>query len=288
MPRPSTHLTNCYVPQQVIDDDEPSSTSFPRSRADGRQSHSLRQLVIQSSSKDSCLVELGHTKVLCHVRAPLTANSPLLPSGINNNLQMDRGILHVECKYASQMSYPTSTLLASSVQNADQGAQNNIMSAGKMNSWLMTRETELSSRLHTALSAAVCLEPFAKTCILVQLTILQDDGSVLPACVLASTVSLCLARVFLVDTVSACRVAIQGDGSLWADPTLQEEIAPNAKAVVTLGLLPNSKQVTLWEQSGQALSADETNKAMDLCRDGCRTMQRFVREYLIASCESKD
>lgn len=294
MPRPTTRLSNCYVPQQF--DDEPSPVGGVR--ADGRESHSLRQLVMQQSpSKDSCLVELGHTKVLCHVRAPLTANSPLLPSSVN--LDMDTGTLHVEVKYASPTAYPTSTLLASTVQNVDQTQQ---QSTGKTNSWIMTRETELSGRLHAALAAAVCLEPFAKTCVLIQLTVLQDDGSVLPACILASTVSLCLARVFLADTVTACRVAVRSDGSLWADPTLAEESLSSTsrygddkdngttttKAIVTLGLLPNSKQVTLWEQCGQALSAQETNAAMDLCRDGCRTMQRFVREYLIASCEKTE
>eukprot|EP00977_Amphora_coffeiformis_P025499 scaffold20209_cov182-Amphora_coffeaeformis.AAC.9 len=272
MPRPTTRLSNCYVPQPL-----PSKEAQPISRTD-RPTHSLRQLVIQSSD-DSCLVELGHTKVMCRVMAPLYASSPVLPPGVQ--LNMDQGTLHCEVKYASQIAYPTTTLLASTPSPVD----HTQVPTGRINSWIMTRETELASGLHTALSAAVPLEPYPKACVLVQITVLQDDGSILPACILASTVALCQANVNLLDTITACSVAVvqQEDQSTvwWADPTLEEML--HAKAIVTLSVLPNSKEVTLWEQSGiTALSPEETNRAMDLCRDGCRTMQRFVREHLIA------
>jgi len=273
MARPTTRLSNCYVPQLL-----PSKETKHVSRTD-RPTHSLRQLVIQSSDDDSCLVELGHTKVMCRVMVPLYASSPQLPPGVQ--LNMDHGTLHCEVKYASQIAYPTTTLLASTASSVDQAQ----VPAGRIHSWIMTRETELASGLLTALSAAVPLEAYPKACVLVQITVLQDDGSILPACILASTVALCRANVNLLDTITACSVAIiQQDfqtTAWWADPTLEEMI--HAKAVVTLSILPNSKVVTLWEQSGiKALSPEETNRAMDLCRDGCRTMQRFVREHLLS------
>ena len=270
MPRPTTRLSNCYVPQPL-----PSKEAKLISRTD-RPTHSLRQLVIQSSD-DSCLVELGHTKVMCRVMAPLYASSPQLPPGVQ--LNMDQGTLHCEVKYASQIAYPTTTLLATTPSSVD----HTQVPTGRINSWIMTRETELASGLLTALSAAVPLEPYPKACVLVQITVLHDDGSVLPASIFASTVALSQANINLLDTITACSVAVvqQDDQTAWwADPTLDEML--HAKAIVTLGILPNSKDVTLWEQSGTtALSPEETNRAMDLCRDGCRTMQRFVREHLI-------
>lgn len=297
MPRPTTRLSNCYVPQPLPsskkDETQPTSSS---SRTEDRPTHSLRQLVIQSSGDaeddSSCLVELGHTKVMCTVMAPVYATSPHLPPGVQ--LSMDGGTLHCEVKYASQMAYPTKTFLACTPSSVDQ-----TIPTGRIHSWIMTRETELASNLYTALSAAVLpLEAYPKACVLVRITVLQDDGSILPACILASTVALCRAKVNLLDTVTACSVAVVDQQqqqvttttssttttttSWWADPTL-DEILLHAKAVVTLSVLPNSKEVTLWEQSGAAaLSPEETNRAMELCRDGCRTMHRFVREHLIA------
>ena len=43
---------------------------------------------------------------------------------------------------------------------------------------------------------------------------------------------------------------------------------------------PNHKKVTLWSQSGR-LTSTMTNAAMELCRDGCRTMHKFMREVWI-------
>lgn len=306
MPRPTIYLSNCYTPQPSVAAEQQAAATA--TRADDRATHSLRQLRIQSSSSSSrssgascsCLVELGHTKVLCQVWAPLYANAPQLPPSIA--LDMEQGTLHCQVQYAAQISYPTAAYGASTASALDGGAQASSSSNNnnRFTSWIMTRETSLSSSLHTALAAAVPLEPYPKACILVQVTVVSDDGSILPTCILASTVALVKARVILLDTVTACTVAVvvvpddnenkdkdtqeqkQHQSSLqeyWADPTLNESL--HAKALVTLGIMPNSKEVTLWEQTGAALSPQETNKAMDLARDGCRTLQRFVREHLL-------
>ena len=296
MPRSTIYLANCYTPQPSLAAEEQATATVPR--ADDRATHSLRQLRIQSSSSGascSCLVELGHTKVLCQVWAPLYANAPQLPPSIA--LDMEQGTLHCQVQYAAQISYPTAAYGASTASALD-GAQASSAN-NRFTSWIMTRETSLSSSLHTALAAAVPLEPYPKACILVQVTVLSDDGSILPTCILASTVALVKARVALLDTVTACTVAVvvvpydhenkdkqqqkQQQSSLqeyWADPTLNESL--HAKALVTLCIMPSSKEVTLWEQTGGALSPQETNKAMDLARDGCRTLQRFVREHILA------
>ena len=311
MPRPTASLTNCYTPSLVQPTQPPQPTSPTKkkkaaaswTRRDFRAPHSLRQLVIQSqaagatndyynssSSSASCLVEWGHTKVSCHVWAPLYASNAapqIMPPGVQ--LSMDQGTLHCAVKYAGWQYYAHPSLESRRRTMAD--STNNAAATNRQaTTWMMTRETELASGLHTALSAAVPLEPYPKACLAVHVTILQDDGSVLPACIAAATVALARARVTLLDTVTACSVAVVGSNDdddddaddstdWWADPTHPEETI-DAKAVVTLAWLPNSKQVTLWEQQGP-LDAAETNRAMDLCRDGCRTLQRFVRQHLV-------
>ena len=71
---------------------------------------------------------------------------------------------------------------------------------------------------------------------------------------------------------------------LLADPTEAEiEVAD---CVVTLAMLPNWKEVTLWEQTGNGrLSQETTNAALNLCRDGCRTLHKFLREHLLEQAE---
>ena len=156
----------------------------------------------------------------------------------------------------------------------------------------------LSRALHTALAAAVPLSEYPKAALVVHVTVLQDDGSLLPACVAAATVALARARVTLCDVVTAGSVAVVvNDGTdandstvttCWADPTHHEE-SQQAAVVVTVAMLPSTKHVTLWEQHSSihtttsgtaALSPAVTNQAMELCRDGCRTLQRFIAEHL--------
>ena len=286
MTRKTVKLSNCYIPlRQSVE--ETKQASKKRSSGDGRnterESHSLRRLVIESNvlslAPGSALVELGHTKVLCQVHGPVTATSDLIPSSVQ--LSMETGTLYLPVKYLPHVGYPTSDLVASMVTSVDQPH----VSAGKINSWAVSRETDLSSRLFSALSAAVPLKQYPKCAIIVQTTVLQDDGSALPACIAAATLALTNASVEIFDLVSSCSVAVAEDGTLLADPDLQEE--RDANALVTLAVLPNWKEVSLWEQSGQ-LSPEQANRAIDLCRDGCRTMHRFLRDHLLEQNDSNN
>jgi exosome complex component MTR3 len=132
----------------------------------------------------------------------------------------------------------------------------------------------------------------------VQFTILYDDGSIIPSCVTAATIALANAGVELLDVVTAFTVAIVSipqtpDNNksetrpvLLADPTLDE--ISIADCIVTIAMLPNWKEVTLWEQqplhrttnTSAYIPLDVTNAAVSLCQDGCRTMHRFIREHL--------
>jgi exosome complex component MTR3 len=272
-------LSNCFVPLPISVLREEKK---PRERDSGdgktRSNHSLRRLLIESDvlslAPGSALVELGHTKVLCQVHGPVTTTSNLVPSSVQ--LSMDEGTLYCEVKYLAHMGYPTSTLLASSVSSVEpQQAQ---FTGSRVNSWTISRETDLSCRLLTALAAAVPLKQYPKCALVVRATVLQDDGSALAACIAAASIALTNASVQVFDLVSCCSVAVQGDGTLLADPDLQEEL--EADAVVTLAVLPNWKEVSLWEQSGN-LSPEQANRAIDLSRDGCRTMHRFLRDHLL-------
>lgn len=190
------------------------------------------------------------------------------------NVDMDQGTLHWDVRYCTHVGYPVSRLLQSTVSSVDQS--NQPLASGKINSWTMAREADLAARLDAALAAVVPLRQYPQTVLVVQLTILQDDGSVLPACIAAASLALADATVELLHLVTAGTVAKLPDQGLVVDPTLDE--MQYSEALVTIATA--GKDVTLWAQAGR-LTADETSQAMDLCRQGCRTIHKFLREHLI-------
>ena len=273
-------LSNCYVPLTISTDkktleERQNELVAERSNGDGasRGPLALRRLCLETSilsnASGSALVELGHTKVLCRVEGPSTTESN------SSNTNMDEGVLQCIVKYAPLMGIKPE----SSVGNTATTLDSQHVTMGRLNSITMKVEADLSSNLHAALLPSVPLEQFSKCLLNVQITILQDDGSALSACIVAASLALADANVELYDIVTSCTVAVLGS-QIVADPT-EDELAA-ADASVILAVLPNWKDVTLWHQSGK-LSGDHATQAVDLCRDGCRTLQRFMRQCLVES-----
>jgi len=257
----SSILSNCYVPLTI----SPEKTTPKewkdhlvqhRTNGDGesRTKEQLRRLCLEttilSSHAGSSLVELGHTKVLAKVSIGTDGN----------HSQVDTGVLQIRVDQVANFGMPP----ASTVSALDGNVK-------RSNS--QTHQVDMEARIHAALLPALNLTEFPKIVLQVDITVLQNDGSLLSAGMAATTLALLDAGVELHDLVTCCQVVVIGK-DLLADPTLEEEQA--ADATVTLALMPNWKEVTLWQQSGPAPAA-----AMDLCRDGCRTLLRFVRQHLI-------
>ena len=133
--------------------------------------------------------------------------------------------------------------------------------------------------------------------------VLQDDGSVFAASVVAASIALSDAGVEVYDMVSACSVAVihrsvssfrtdhenaneknssskKSDYMLLADPDEDEMLV--AEGIVTLALMSNWNEVTFWDQRGR-LPPNVAAEAAELCRDGCNMMSKFMRETLIGS-----
>lgn len=309
MTRAHANLSNCYRPlpfRLLVQDEKTTGVSsnetkdrnrITKSRDYGngqeRSPHALRLLRMETSvtsATGSALVELGHTKVLCEVIGPTTTPSS---SDIVNTtpLNMEEGTLQCEVKYLPNVGYPLTALVgASASQLSDSNSQQSTqISMGRMNNLIGGQEKELSSQLLASLSAAVPLQAYPKNLIHLKVTILQDDGSILSACITAASLALIDASIEVYDIVTSSTVAIiagqQGRGGsnngpplLLADPTYDE--MAHADAIVTISLLASWKEVTLWNQSGR-LSSGVANEAISLCRDGCRTMLRFMRNALL-------
>jgi ribonuclease PH len=311
-------LSNCYVPLALS---KPSSeatiASSRRKRSssgsvglDQRHAHELRQVSFQTgvisegsgiSPVGSAKVCLGRTEVVTKVFGPLSAgNSGIsLPSHVVEQMNADTGTLYIRVQYIPHLSYPTTRYIQNhAVVSADVGAgtgsgSNRLL----LHSFLSARESALCDQLQTCLQTVLPLQHYPKTCILLHVVIFYDDGGSFSAALSSCVLALVRAKFELYDLITACRVLITreaGDGDshtaskdkflLLADPDLDEEEYPSCgdAAIMTLALLPNWKEVCYWEQSGSmALPPQIANQALELCRDGCRTMHRLLRQHCI-------
>lgn len=121
-------------------------------------------------------------------------------------------------------------------------------------------------------------------CIEVYVQVLQSDGGVLGAAITAASMALVDAGVPIKDLVCGSSSAVikvhDENGERYvevADPT-EDEIL-QASGVVTIAMMPNWKEVTVWDQFGK-MSVESSSEAIELTKDGCLTMARFVKNCL--------
>jgi ribonuclease PH len=171
-------------------------------------------------------------------------------------------------------------------------------------------ETYLSRRLYEALVPSVMVDDDAngnnKMCVEVFVQVLQSDGGVFGAAVMGASLALADAGVKMRDLVCASSAAVMmtkeevdddenddddnnGEGKknkkkgkkvtyhAIADPT-EDEIL-QACGVVTIAMMPNWKECTVWDQFGK-MPVEASSEAMELARDGCMTCHKFLKTCL--------
>ena len=260
----ATSLSNCYIPlapakkevikrRSVNDNEELKDDGSGRSWLSLRQAHFTVSCL--SNATGSSLVEIGHTKVVCSVHGPHATPT-------------DAGEFHAEGKLNCLVSMP---LCASQSQRLK----------------LSGTESELALNIKDAISSCLLnLESLSKSVIDINLKILQDDGGVLAAAIIASSLALADAGVECLDLVSACHVSAIANPSdpskiiCLIDPTESER--ETCLGTVTVALMPNMKEVTYWDQSGR-LKSEASSEAISLCRAGCLNIYKLMRTCLIES-----
>lgn len=288
-------LSNCYIPLPVASSSSQrhsnARTQF-RTTGEGkttnRSASSLRRLCLDrsilSASDGSALLEIGQTKIICSVHGPRPPASSSLSGGRSDF--HSGGVLNCEVRFAPGFGIRPETTAADTALGLD--------SYGSRIGGTATRpeEVELSARLRDALLPALNLESLQKSVVDVFVMVLQSDGGELSGSVVASCLALADAGVEMLDVVCACSVAVMAKFSeeeeakgvkgpdllCLADPTEAE--IKNASGTVTLALMPNWGEVTFWDQVGR-LEASAASEALELCRDGCMTLHRFMRECLV-------
>lgn len=298
-------LSNCYTPLPAnkpllkINASSRSSGTFASHVFDDantnytRSSSSLRRVCISrnilSSSTGSSIVEIGHTKVLCSVHGPRPVTSSSLggPSGVmSEGSSQDSGVLNSEIRYAPFGIMPEILRMTSPV-NLDGYSSNPNMNQ---------IETELSNRLNDTLKPAVPLHLLKKNVVDVFVMVLQDDGGVFAASVIAASLALVDAGVECYDLISAFTVAVVpksvctvhednqeedtviGDYQLLADPSEKEILI--SSGIITLAAMKSWKDVVFWDQVG-SLPPDVAQKALELAKEGCSVVHKLMRHALL-------
>merc|ERR1712071_567118 len=112
--------------------------------------------------------------------------------------------------------------------------------------------------------------------------------------VVASSLALVDAAIECNDLVTACTVAVMESNPISnpnnekktpsflcrVDPTEEEML--HAKGVVTLAMLANSREVPYWDVEGR-LPSITVQDALDICKHGCNTIHKFMKQCLIHS-----
>eukprot|EP00970_Alexandrium_tamarense_P010497 scaffold2151_cov178-Alexandrium_tamarense.AAC.14 len=286
------------------------TSSINISRSSKRGPRTLRQLhlarSILSQSTGSSLVECGHTKLIVSVRGPRPANC----GGLNGG---NGGGLICEVRYMPHIGIRMETLARHSLSHdfsksssSSTGARiprdslstsqdtSNLSSGGALCApAAFLDESYLSHRLQEALAPAVVLmDNENKMCIEVFVQVLQSDGGVFGAAVMGASLALVDAGVGMRDVVCGSSAAVmkvveEGDGAkngtkskyvAIADPS-EDEIL-QASGVVTIAIMPNWREVTVWDQFGK-MPVESSQEAMELAREGCVTMHKFLKKCVL-------
>ncbi|EDQ90996.1 uncharacterized protein MONBRDRAFT_23837 [Monosiga brevicollis MX1] len=156
----------------------PNLNTFQRSREAGEPRSLALQTGVVSRAAGSCFLEMGRTKVMVACYGPEEA--------ARAGTFSDMGVLECHITRAPFAEQKRATLQET---DADRG---------------------LRRDLDAMIKPAILLEKYPKSTIALQATILEDDGGVLPALVMASSTALVEAGIELRDIVTA----IAGDARM--------------------------------------------------------------------------
>lgn len=336
MPAASNTLSNCYIPllsRSSLGSNQQQSTA-PQQRSknntlnvpicpshrpsgslssDSRTARSIRHLCIDrhflSNSTGSAIIELGHTKVICNVQGPrpLSTSSSIGSTAANDGSAITTGRLHCQIRYAPNFAINMQRHAMAQATPIDK------FSFTSSSTGLVAQETELSLKLHDAIAPSLPMHLFMKNVVDVFVLVLQDDGAVFPACLMAASLALADSGVEVYDLVSSFSIAVVSrDNIVWShdqdddeDESMLEEVEmeerrgmskvddkyylladPDANEILradgtlTVGMMTNWKEVVFWDQIGR-LPSEVVSEAVELCKDGCVVMHNFMREALV-------
>lgn len=113
----------------------------------------------------------------------------------------------------------------------------------------------------------------------ISVTVLEQDGSILSAAIIGTSIALVLAGVEMLDSVAACSAVLAPEQSIFlVDPSKQEERVSATR--FTLALMPNRSQLTQLHLAGSTSSA-LLSEALSFGNDAVRAIYDSVMKPIL-------
>ena len=235
-------------------------------RNDGRKPHEIRRMRIQMGCcglggdvRGSALVEMGLTTALATVNGPTECarRSDELP---------DRAVLEVSVGVVPFASADRRTYNASTDR----------------------RLLEASQMLQTALEATLLLQTYPRQRIIIQVTVMADDGGRLCTALNAATLAVLDAGIPMKDFCCACSAGHNSSSSSTTDNAVvlvdlnrREELG-NDTVYVPCAMLPQRGTLVLAQCDARLSDFDALEQVLEAAMEGCRAvfehMQAAVKE----------
>lgn len=227
-----------------------NTETFTRS-LDSRFPEQMRALTVRpdviTQAKGSCYLELGNTKLTCAIYGPRG-------SGKIGKTYLDQGNVFCEIDllpFCSPKRRPYQREL---------------------------EEQELSRHLQEALETVVRRETFPNAVVDVYVNVIEDDGGVLAASIIAASIALSLANIQVLDTLTACTTVSTSTCPLIDPSRLEQDLSSSQ---MTLALMANSGEIAQIYLKGPCEDVI-MREAMTLATDGCAAIYEQIKPILLS------
>lgn len=229
-----------------------------------------------SSQSGSSFVQFGNTLILC------TASGPK---------QRTDGSFREEGEIICNFSF------SSYSRGIIQDPRCSINSSKAHQNPYEGEEIEKALEVTEAVSGSVQLHRLPKCIVELTITVLQDDGGILAASIVAASLALAntgiemyylLPAVSLIDKKIVNRDSfksgnkaskVETSSILTLDPILEEEINPE-NSTMTIALNPSNMEVAQWSMSG-SFGSTKLNEALEIATNACLAIHNLMVECLI-------
>jgi len=246
-----------------------------KKRKDGRKLDEFRPMCINADTSakadGSAYAELGNTKLYCTVNGPHEVNRADTNADTSWRALLTAKVIYTPFAFRSRLQR----------QRGDQET---------------AEERAYAAALTDAFTPLILLDKYPRSQIDLLITVIEDDGGVLPLALTTCAVALTNAGIQIYDLiVAASMVAI--DDHFIIDPTLEERNCPISthisdnkdpsngfveKAQITLGLMPSLNQVVCVNQEGQ-VKPKNFCQALKALEESCYRQYPIVQQAITKS-----
>eukprot|EP00622_Pseudochattonella_farcimen_P007751 FR743816.1.p1 GENE.FR743816.1~~FR743816.1.p1 ORF type:complete len:296 (+),score=44.04 FR743816.1:59-889(+) len=141
---------------------------------------------------------------------------------------------------------------------------------------------ELALSVKESLEAAVLVDLYPHTQIDIFITVLQDDGGRLPACLNAAGLAIIDAGISMRDVLVSCSAGMIG-GEAMVDLQFREQTGDGG--FLPLALLPSQDKVVLAQMSGAKLPLDDAEMVLQAAVSGCHQVHSVLKQAVLNHAE---